>query len=210
MPVRIARNVPGIRGFPPWHRLAGALLLALVFGCAQLPTRPALGVSPETVSVPQPSSSTGFSAAYAKESARIEAFELIWKTIGEKFYDASMNGVDWQAVHDRYRPQVEKAASDAELYRVWNAMARELKDSHTSVLTPRQSVERRSFRFTRNTSRRSSASRLSRSVVFFRSSRSRFAISWSRTFPRIALGFWRSTATGSNSPKTPPTARCRR
>ena len=52
--------------------------------------------------------------------------------------------------------------------------------------------------------------RLSKNVEFSRSSRSPFAISSIKTFPKIDPGLWRSIHIGSSSRKMRPTARCRR
>jgi C-terminal processing protease CtpA/Prc len=72
----------------------------------------------------------------AKE--RIEVFEEVWKAINEKYYDPKFNGVDWGAVHERYRPLVDTVKSEAEFYDLLNQMAGELRDAHTRVLSPRQ------------------------------------------------------------------------
>ncbi len=74
---------------------------------------------------------------------RIEVFEEVWKTIGEKYYEPSFNGVDWNAVRQRYRPRVDAVANDAEFYSLLNQMAGELRDAHTRVRSPRQRQERK-------------------------------------------------------------------
>src|ERR1700682_4694569 len=35
---------------------------------------------------------------------RQETFEIVWKTVNQRFYDPKFGGVDWQAVHERYAP----------------------------------------------------------------------------------------------------------
>lgn len=77
----------------------------------------------------------------AKE--RVEIFEEVWKTIDEKYYDPSFNGVDWKAVRERYRPRVEMLSSDEEFYELLNRMTGELRDAHTRVRTPRQNRNRK-------------------------------------------------------------------
>lgn len=74
---------------------------------------------------------------------RVKVFEEVWKTIDEKYYDASFNGVDWKAVHERYRPRVDAVTSDAGLYALLGQMAGELRDAHTRVRSPRQSQDRK-------------------------------------------------------------------
>ena len=67
---------------------------------------------------------------------RQETFELVWQTVNRTFYDPKFNGVDWQAVHDRYAPRVAAARSDAELYSLLQLMVNELHQSHFWVIAP--------------------------------------------------------------------------
>lgn len=69
----------------------------------------------------------------AKE--RAEVFERVWKTVDEKYYDPKFNGVDWEAVREKYRPLAEKAASDAEFYDVLTLMVGELRDTRARSLS---------------------------------------------------------------------------
>lgn len=88
-------------------------------------------------------SSSQASASSLSARERVEVFEKVWKTIEEKYYDPSFNGVDWEAVRGRYRPQIEAAAGEEEFYELLNRMAGELRDAHTRVRSPRQGRERR-------------------------------------------------------------------
>lgn len=74
---------------------------------------------------------------------RVEVFDEVWKTINEKYYDPSFNGVDWKAVRERYRPRVETLSSDEEFYELLNRMTGELRDAHTRVRSPRQNRNRK-------------------------------------------------------------------
>jgi carboxyl-terminal processing protease len=60
----------------------------------------------------------------------------VWKTINEQYYDPKFNGVDWQAVHDRYLPKVEAAKTDVEFYRLFEEMLAVLRDAHTVFRHP--------------------------------------------------------------------------
>ncbi len=106
--------------------LAAALALALA--CA---------VSVKAQSPARSSSST------LSSKERVELFEQVWKTIDEKYYDPSFNGVDWKAVRERYRPRVETIADDEEFYDLLNQMAGELRDAHTRVRSPLQNRNRK-------------------------------------------------------------------
>src|SRR5262245_17556661 len=68
--------------------------------------------------------------------ARVAIFEDVWRTINDKFYDPTFNGVDWDAVRERYRPRVEKAKSYEEFYDLIDAMLAELRTSHTGFTRP--------------------------------------------------------------------------
>jgi len=73
---------------------------------------------------------------------RIEVFDEVWETIQEKYYDPSFNGVDWSAIRDRYRPQVDHVANDDDFYDLLKRMVGELHDAHTRFHTPEQRRER--------------------------------------------------------------------
>ncbi|MGA9996001.1 MAG: S41 family peptidase [Pyrinomonadaceae bacterium] len=67
---------------------------------------------------------------------RQELFEKVWKTINDKYYDPSFNGVDWAAVRERYRPRAGAVTSDQEFYLLLSQMAAELHDAHTRFRSP--------------------------------------------------------------------------
>ena len=67
---------------------------------------------------------------------RQKTFEKIWKTVNEKFYDASFGGIDWKAARSRYAPQVAAVESDAEFYELMGKMLGEFKVSHLQIITP--------------------------------------------------------------------------
>lgn len=71
--------------------------------------------------------------------------DRVWRVIAGHFYDPKLNGVDWNAVRRSTRVRVAAAASDAEFYAALKDMAAALGDSHTIVLTPRETVDRRRF-----------------------------------------------------------------
>lgn len=53
--------------------------------------------------------------------------------MNQKHYDPTFGGLNWQEVHDRYRPQVSAAQSDADFYALVNRMLFELNLSHLLV-----------------------------------------------------------------------------
>ncbi len=67
---------------------------------------------------------------------RRQIFREAWRAIKRSYYSASMNGVDWDAVGNRYEqllPHVDDQAALAELLRI---MIGELNTSHTSAFAP--------------------------------------------------------------------------
>lgn len=71
-------------------------------------------------------------AASRSAVSRIAVFDRVWDTIDKQFYDPKFNGVDWQSVRARYRPQAEAARADGELVAVIRNMLDELRSSHLS------------------------------------------------------------------------------
>ncbi len=130
-----------------WLAIAACTLLA---ACAQLPYRPAAGpITDVSWDVAAPSA-TALSPVYATARARRDTSERVWQLLHERFHDPSFNGVDWPQVRARSVPQAAAARSDAGLYRVLKAMAAELRDPHTEVLTPREAIDLRRFVAPRN------------------------------------------------------------
>ncbi|HZZ59621.1 MAG TPA: S41 family peptidase [Roseiarcus sp.] len=63
------------------------------------------------------------------------AFDQVWELVRDRFYDPRLNGLDWPAKRDRYRPQAEAAGSRDKLAAIINAMLAELGASHTRYYT---------------------------------------------------------------------------
>jgi tricorn protease len=59
-----------------------------------------------------------------------QMYREAWRFQREHFWVADMSGVDWEAVHDRYRPLVEKVASRLEFSDLMWEMLGELGTSH--------------------------------------------------------------------------------
>lgn len=67
---------------------------------------------------------------------RKKAFEKIWRTVDEKYFDPNFGGVDWNSVRARYAPQVARTKTDAEFYDLMTRMLGEIKTSHLEILPP--------------------------------------------------------------------------
>jgi len=120
------------RNLSKQHPLTVLLFLAfaLSIGCgASKRTAPAMAADPVDAS-------TSLS-----RQDRIEIFEDVWKTINDEYYDPSFNGINWQEVHDRYRPRAEGAANDLQFYTLFEVMLAELRDAHTVFTHPRSPAD---------------------------------------------------------------------
>ncbi len=65
-------------------------------------------------------------------------FEALWKIMDEHYcffgYKAEQLGVDWDEVHERYKPQV-RGAGTAQLFEVLTGMIGELRDGHVNLVS---------------------------------------------------------------------------
>ncbi|MEE9517464.1 MAG: S41 family peptidase [Candidatus Adiutricales bacterium] len=69
-----------------------------------------------------------------RQSLNLESFEYIWTTIRDQHYDPSFGGLDWQAVHDELRPEMENAQTMMEARTIMHEMISRLKLSHFSII----------------------------------------------------------------------------
>ena len=81
-------------------------------------------------------------AATLGAAEREKAFDFVWTTINDRYYNAALNGVDWNAVGTRYKPLAFAAKDDEAFWDALDKMTGELKDAHTRVESP-QRVELR-------------------------------------------------------------------
>ena len=65
----------------------------------------------------------------------LQSFETVWRTVNEKHYDSDFGGVNWKALHNRYKPKIEAAENDSEFFKHTNQMLFELNLSHLLVAT---------------------------------------------------------------------------
>jgi len=64
----------------------------------------------------------------------LDSFEKVWTTVRDKHWQTKPGGLDWQAIHDEYRPRVEKAATHDEARAVMQEMISRLKQSHFAII----------------------------------------------------------------------------
>jgi carboxyl-terminal processing protease len=80
----------------------------------------------------------GAAPAALGAAQRERAFDFVWQTINDRYYDASLNGTDWAAAARRYRPLAMEARDDDAFWEVLDRMTGELKDAHTRVESPKR------------------------------------------------------------------------
>jgi carboxyl-terminal processing protease len=68
-------------------------------------------------------------------TAALAAFDDVWQTIHDTYYDPSFNGLDWAAVRAELRPRAAQAATADDVRRVINEMLSRLGESHFVLLT---------------------------------------------------------------------------
>ncbi|MBC8120102.1 MAG: PDZ domain-containing protein, partial [Burkholderiaceae bacterium] len=125
---------------------AASALLAFSLGTqASLLARPAGGPAPGLSEFTARLLQHELSEEFATPELRLAAQQRAWQVVADRHYDPALNGIDWQAVRDKYQQPVIAAKSDAEMYLALKAMMRELKDSHTRVVTARESADYRRF-----------------------------------------------------------------
>ncbi len=76
----------------------------------------------------------------ADDLAGPEAFDQVWETVRDRFFDPRLSDLDWPAVRARYRPLLLAAPSADARAAVINAMIAELQASHTEYLLPDQTA----------------------------------------------------------------------
>lgn len=66
-----------------------------------------------------------------------QMYDEAWRVMRDGYWLADMNGVDWPAMAERYRPWLDRIGSTDDLVDVLWELLGELSTSHTAVLTPR-------------------------------------------------------------------------
>lgn len=69
-----------------------------------------------------------------QKSENLDSFEVVWRTVRDRHPDPKLNGLDWQAIHDSTRPEIEKAQSMQEVRRILTGMLDKLQSSHYSII----------------------------------------------------------------------------
>ncbi len=88
----------------------------------------------------QPGIQSGVQSVVKSDLAkRQEAFQIVWQTVNDQFYDAKFGGVDWAGARKRYEPLVATATTDQQFHLLLQQMLNELHQSHFVVI-PREAI----------------------------------------------------------------------
>src|SRR5689334_20787082 len=71
---------------------------------------------------------------YGQTSLDLDSFEKVWTTIRDKHWETKPAGLDWNAIHDEFRPRAEHAANTDEMRGVMRDMLARLKQTHFAIV----------------------------------------------------------------------------
>ncbi len=69
-----------------------------------------------------------------QKQLNIDSFEKVWETVRDKHWEKNPGGLDWQAIHQEYRPKIEKADSMDAARQVMRDMLGRLKQTHFGII----------------------------------------------------------------------------
>src|SRR5258708_7300983 len=134
-----AQNKPTLSSYPPKNmRLTDCIVPhALVRAASRLVSTPVF--IPRTKSIADFLSltilATTASALTPKQRQdNIDSFEYVWKAIRDKHWETKPGGLDWQAIHDEFRPAIEKADSMDAARAVMSSMLDRLHQTHFGIV----------------------------------------------------------------------------
>ncbi|MGH7620630.1 MAG: S41 family peptidase, partial [Gemmatimonadaceae bacterium] len=88
---------------------------------------------------------------FSKE--KLAVFHQAWEILADNFFDAKMNGADWNALRTEYEPYIAGSRSAEGMRRLMTLLIGELNSSHTGFngpsFSPQQNVGRLGLRFAR-------------------------------------------------------------
>src|SRR2546425_9446280 len=72
--------------------------------------------------------------AFGQTSRDLDSFEKVWTTVRDKHWQAKPGGLDWNAIHDEFRPRAERAANTDEMRVVMRDMLARLGQTHFAIV----------------------------------------------------------------------------
>ena len=77
---------------------------------------------------------SGATLTAQQRKQNLDSFEFVWSTIRDKHWDTSLDGPQWQSVHDEFLPQMRKAESLGEAREVLRQMIARLHLTHYNII----------------------------------------------------------------------------
>ena len=68
-----------------------------------------------------------------QKQLNLESFEKVWTTIRDKHWEKNPGGLDWQKIHEEFRPKIERATSTREAREVMREMLGRLHETHFAI-----------------------------------------------------------------------------
>jgi carboxyl-terminal processing protease len=69
-----------------------------------------------------------------QQKLNLASFEMVWSTLRDQYWDPTMAGLNWQAIHQQFRREVEAARTTEEARAATSRMIRLLPSSHLAIL----------------------------------------------------------------------------
>ncbi|MFA6482879.1 MAG: PDZ domain-containing protein [Bacteroidales bacterium] len=85
------------------------------------------------VSIEEPINLSGLKVLVDKQEEWLQIFDETWRHMRDFFYDRNMHGVDWKAMHDKYKPLVQYVRHRSDLSYLFGEMIGELNIGHAYV-----------------------------------------------------------------------------
>lgn len=70
----------------------------------------------------------------AQAPQAVDTFDAVWRIVRDTHFDKTLNGVNWDAARDEFRPKAAETKTSAELRRLLNTMLGRLGQSHFVVI----------------------------------------------------------------------------
>jgi carboxyl-terminal processing protease len=82
---------------------------------------------------PAPGIAAARAVSAEQKQLNIDSFEKVWTTVRDKHWDKNPGGLDWQAIHEEFRPKIEKGESTEAARALMSEMLRRLKQTHFAI-----------------------------------------------------------------------------
>src|ERR1700675_3653116 len=68
-----------------------------------------------------------------QKQLNLASFEKIWTTIRDKHWQKNPGGLDWQAIHEEFRPKIDRAESPDQARAIIREMLGRLQQTHFAI-----------------------------------------------------------------------------